>query len=110
METQEHRIEQRFALAHQPKGELQLLVGKESIQVAAVKDISQRGIRVLVDTPVEMDETVRVRFHHDPVDFQVNGTVVWSSAGEDAKPGRLARAAYLVGINLVSPTLLHAFL
>jgi hypothetical protein len=108
MQKRELRGEERIALNRPPKGELTLIVGKKSIRVAAVRDISAQGLRVQIGTPVGKDENVCVSFRHESVDLQVNGTVVWSSAGVDETPG--GATAYIVGINLVSPMLLHAFL
>jgi hypothetical protein len=109
MQNREQRAEERIALNRPPKGELQLLVGKNAIRVAAVKDISAQGLRVQIGESVAKNQTVCVRFRHESVDLQVNGTVAWTSAGVN-EPAGDGGAAYIVGINLVSPMLLHAFL
>jgi hypothetical protein len=108
MHTQNQRGEERTPLNRQPKGELRLDFATRSMRVTEVKDISPQGICVRVGSLVNKDESVSVRFQGTSFELQVQGTVAWTTAAAvEAEP---ADAAYTLGINLVSPTLLHAFL
>jgi hypothetical protein len=104
----EQRSEERTPLNRQPDGELRLDFGTRSVRVTEVRDISPQGICVRIASPVTKDETVSVRFRGKSFDLQVQGVVAWANAIAAEKPA--TGANYVLGINLVSPTLLHTFL
>ena len=99
----------RFNFTRQPKGKLQVLLGDQCIDVSAVKDVSPMGIRLEVGTQVDIGENVWVRYLAEKVDLKLNGTVVWNSSSADGSKEIAASNAYMIGINLASPSLLQAF-
>ena len=105
----EQRKEMRFNFTRQPKGKLQVLLGDQCIDVSAVKDVSPMGIRLEVGTQVDIGENVWVRYLAEKVDLKLNGTVVWNSSSADGSKEIAASNAYMIGINLASPSLLQAF-
>ncbi len=102
----EQRREQRSILGRQPQGKLQVLRGEQCHDVYSVKDLSHSGIKVEMGDPLAVGENLELRYVSDAVDMKLRGTVVWNSAADDP-PGEAAR--YVVGIELVSPSLLEHY-
>ena len=105
----EQRKEIRFNLTGQQKGKLQVLLDDQCLDVSAVKDMSPMGIRVQVGTLVGIGQNIQVRYLSQAVDLKLNGTVVWNSSSADDFEGMEEPDAYIIGIKLASPSLLHAF-
>jgi hypothetical protein len=105
----EQRKETRSIFTRQPKGELQVLLGDQCIDVSSVKDVSPTGIRLEVGSQVDIGENIRVRYVTETVDLELNGTVVWNSSSTDGSKEVAASNAYIIGIMLASPSLLQAF-
>ena len=105
----EQRKEMRSIFTLQPKGKLQVLIGDRCIEVSAVKDVSPMGIRLEVGTLMDIGENIRVRYLAEIVDLKLNGTVVWNSSSADESEEMAEPSAYIIGIRLASPSLLHAF-
>lgn len=106
----DHRKEKRSSSPRQPKGKLQLIVGAQRHPVTAVKDISPTGIRLEIDTPVDIGTPILVRYFDDKVDLQLNGIVVWNSASEPGAKNLAQPDSCIIGIRLASPSLLDAYL
>lgn len=105
----EQRKEIRSIFTRQPKGKLQVLLGKQCLDVFEVKDVSPMGIRLELGTRIDIDENIRVRYLAEIVDLKLNGTVVWNSSSADSQDEMARPGAYIIGIKLASPSLLHAF-
>lgn len=105
----EQRKEMRSIFTRQPKGKLQVLLGDRCLDVSEVKDVSPMGIRLEVGSQVNIDENIRVRYLAEIVDLKLNGTVVWNSSSVDGLEEMPKPGAYIIGIKLASPSLLHAF-
>lgn len=105
----EHRKELRSIFTLQPKGKLQVLIGDRCLDVSAVKDISPMGIRLEVETLVNIGENIRVRYLAEIIDLKLNGTVVWNSSSAEDLEEMAETNAYIIGIKLASPSLLQAF-
>jgi hypothetical protein len=103
----EQRKERRSTSIRQPKGKLQILQDDHCFKVTTVKDLSPRGIRLEIGTPLHIGENIRVWYLTGAVDIKLNGTVVWNSDGNAADEEELA--SYIVGIELANPSLLQAF-
>ncbi len=104
----EQRKEIRSIFTLQPRGKLQVLLGEQLLDVSAVKDVSPMGIRLEVGTPVDIGESIRVRYLAEIIDLKLNGTVVWNSGSDGS--GEIAESnAHIIGIKLASPSLLQAF-
>jgi hypothetical protein len=103
----EQRKERRSTSIRQPKGKLQILQDDHCFKVTTVKDLSPRGIRLEIGTPLHIGENIRVWYLTGAVDIKLNGTVVWNSGAitaEEEQP-----ASFIVGIELANPSLLQAF-
>ena len=105
----EQRKEMRSIFTRQPKGKLQILLGDRCLDVSEVKDVSPLGIRLEVGAPIDIDENIRVRYLAEIVDLKLNGTVVWNSSSAEGQEEMAKPEAYIIGIKLASPSLLHAF-
>ncbi|MCK9200471.1 MAG: PilZ domain-containing protein [Gallionella sp.] len=98
----EKRKEGRSPSTRQPKGKLQVLAGNYSHPVFEVIDVSTMGIRLRLNSPVNIGENVVIRYQADGIDLKLNGTVIWNAP--PANPG-----GYTIGIKLTSPSILQAF-
>ncbi len=106
---QEKRKEDRSVITRQPKGKLQILDGSRCIYVFAVIDMSQMGIRLLTNAPLDTGKNVLIRYQADGVDLKLNGTVVWGADSPGDSKNSEESGRYTVGIKVASPTFLQAF-
>ncbi len=105
----EQRKEMRSIFTRQPKGKLQVLLDHQCLEVSEVKDVSPMGIRLEIGSQVNIGENIRVRYLAEIVDLKLNGTVVWNSSSADSAGAVAESGSYIIGIQLASPSLLHAF-
>lgn len=107
MSIVERRKQERITLAQQPLGQLTVCVADQHFPVMAVKDISNSGLNVLVDVDIPERTHITVEYADDTVQLDVYGIVAWRAALPDPALGSSGR---ILGIELLSPTLLAAFL
>jgi hypothetical protein len=103
----EKRKEARSAYLTQPSGKMQVLYSDKCLPVASVKDVSPTGIRLEVKTPISIGENIEIRYVGEKVDIKLNGTVVWNSVAEGDLADNVEPLPVLIGIKLVSPSLLQ---
>jgi hypothetical protein len=105
----EKRTERRAVYTHQPKGKLQVLLGAQCLEVFTVKDASQSGLQLEVNSKVNAGENILVRYHSTDIDLKLNGTVMWSRSATRGTSDTVAPDNFLLGIRLASPSLLQTF-
>jgi hypothetical protein len=110
MTITENRKQDRKTIAQQPKGRLHLRVGEIVFNVRSVVDVSAQGIRLEMDAPVEINLGVRVRYQSDEVLLELNGTTIWCMKSDQVSARPSDSETYVIGVKLVNPTLLHAFM
>jgi len=106
----EQRKDNRSIVTQQPKGKLQVILGGQCYDVVAVKDASPAGIRLEMRTQVNIGEKILVRYLDEKVDLKINGIVVWNSISSEGLEEGAEPNAYIIGIELASPSLLEVFL
>lgn len=106
---QERRSERRKVINGLKNGSLSVLVDGRELPVRAVVDVSPTGVGLLVGEEVRVDAPVEVSFRCAQIEIDMVGTTVWASRREPEKGGD-AQGAFVIGVSLVSPTLLHNFL
>ncbi len=76
----DRRNAERVEPAQQPNGEFRLFVEEKSYCVNAVQDISPFGVKVEIETFLDIDETVRLTYESENENLSVSGSVMWSVA------------------------------
>jgi len=104
----EQRKEARVPVIQQPRGQLQLLIDEYCIQVDKIRDVSSNGVSLELETQVEVDEQVRLRYVADGIDITLNGIVVWTMDTSEDADDTASPAQFYVGIELAAPSLLQA--
>lgn len=105
----EQRGEDRLQLARQPDGRINVRTPFASVASMLVRDISRSGISLELERPISPETPVSVEYLADDIQLSVNGRLAWSRTTE-SRPGSVAAAGYVVGIELFSPGLLLNFL
>lgn len=106
---QERRKAGRKALNGPLQGGLSLTVGGRELRVESVVDVSPLGVGVIVPEEVAVGLPVEVTYREGLTAISWSGITVWSSHRELRREGEV-RSAVVVGIQLLSPTLLHTLL
>jgi hypothetical protein len=106
----EKRKDQRSIVTRQPKGKLQIAVGDQSYNVIAVHDASPTGIRLKTVFQISIGANILVRYLDQDVDLKVNGVVVWNSTSSEGDAHAAESTVFIIGIELVSPSLLKVFM
>src|ERR1700732_755669 len=103
----EQRRHPRYPLIRQPVGEFLLQTPTEKYPIKVINDISSSGIQIYLDTSLTALLRVAVEYVEPSLKVEVNGVVAWCAprlhAMQDDGPGR-----FVIGIHLLSPTLLMA--
>ncbi len=107
--AQERRSESRKVLSGPQQGELSVRFQGRELPALAIVDVSPTGVGLLLAEPVPVGTQLEVSYRHDAVEIHMAGIAIWGSRRR-SPDGDEARAGYAVGINLVSPTLLHNLL
>jgi hypothetical protein len=109
MSQQEQRREERIKFLTPPKDELQITCNGVRLAVPAVLNISQQGISVQLERPIDASSEVVLHYRHKDINMHVNGTVVWNRPSEPAPSGP-ANGLYNIGINLLGPHMLFSLM
>jgi hypothetical protein len=104
----EHRKHQRYPLARQAPGEFRLLTPTEAFTIDVIKDISNSGIRVYLNTPLAECLRISIEYVEPSLKLELNGLVAWCTEEENDGGAVEASGRYVVGIQLFSPVLLMA--
>jgi hypothetical protein len=104
----EHRKHQRYPLAQRAPGEFRLLTPTETFPIEVIKDISNSGIRVYLNTPLAERLRIALEYVEPTLKLELNGMVAWCTAHEDDGGVVETCGRYVVGIQLFSPVLLMA--
>ena len=102
----EQREHERFPLDRQPDAELFLRTATAHHPIRVVRDVSNSGIRVVVEQNLSVAERVAIEYCDPKLKLEVNGIVAWCAPREEAA----APGDYDVGIELFSPMMLAAVL
>ena len=101
----ELRGEARRTFTEPPKGIFTVITGGIEHPVTAVHDVSSSGIRVQVSQALGVATHVSVHYRHDRLDLNLNGITCWEMP-VDGEAG----ASRMVGIDLLTPTVLFTLL
>jgi len=104
----EQRKEARVPVIQQPRGRLQLLIDEDCIQVDKIRDVSSNGVSLELETRVDVDEQVRLRYVAEGIDITLNGIVVWTMDTSEDSDDTASPTQFYVGIELAAPSLLQA--
>jgi len=104
----EKRKEVRSAYPIPRGGKLQVLFDDKSILVTSVKDVSSTGIRLEIESPISVGENIMIRYLAETMDIKLNGTVVWNSIAAGNPADTAEPLPILIGVKLLSPSLLQA--
>jgi hypothetical protein len=103
----EQRKHPRYPLVRQPAGEFLLKTPTTTYPIKVINDISSSGIQIYLDTSLTALLRVAVEYVEPSLKLEVNGIVAWCAARlhgtQGDGPGR-----FIIGIHLLSPTLLMA--
>jgi hypothetical protein len=104
----EHRKHQRYQLLRQAPGEFRLLTPTERYPIDVIKDISNSGIRVYLNTPLAERLPIAIEYVEPTLKLELNGMVAWCTEHESDGGAVESCGRYVVGIQLFSPVLLMA--
>jgi hypothetical protein len=104
----EHRQHQRYPLLRRAPGQFRLLTPTASFPIDAIRDISNSGIRVYLDTRLEERLRIAVEYVESTMKLELNGMVAWCGEHESEGGTGTTGGRYVVGIQLFSPMLLMA--
>ena len=103
----EQRRHPRYPLVRQPAGEFLLKTPAGTHPIKVINDISSSGIQIYLDTSLTELLRVGVEYVEPSLRVEVNGIVAWCTArlheAQGDGPGQ-----FVIGIHLLSPTLLMA--
>ena len=105
MTVVEQRKHPRHELARQTRGKYRLLTPAAAFPITAIRDISNSGIRVFLDTGLTERLDVVVEYTEPTLKLEIQGRVAWCA--EQAPGAATIRGAdrYVLGIELFSPFL-----
>jgi len=96
----ERRKEERTTPTQQPKGKISLYVENQCLDVREVLDVSPVGVGLYFDNAIDNVTDIRLKYQYETIDLEVNGSVVWCMAVEEAPYSEHDTRRYLVGIHL----------
>jgi hypothetical protein len=105
----EKRKDKRAIITRQPKDRMQIVLGDQWYPVLAVEDASPTGIRLKTATKLNVGANILVRYFDEKIDLKVNGVVVWNSISSEGDKQGAEPNAFIIGIELASPSLLKVF-
>ena len=100
------RGQRRYALAGDPECEIFLWLGDCCHPVKAIRDVSETGISIYLDIQVPESTSVLIQYVDDRMQVKINGTVAWCAALKDSPDPELVDAVCVMGIKLMSPTMM----
>jgi PilZ domain len=110
MHPQEKRLVPRMSLAEVPARSLRLMVDNEPLAIAVLRDISSSGVSFELGKSLPVSAKVALRFDDAHIDLQVNGRVAWCKPALTPDGRGHSAAAYVAGVELLSPMMLYAVL
>jgi hypothetical protein len=106
----EKRLLSRIPLGEVPRGAVALMLHGRRIPIEQLRDISNSGISFSLNQPVAVSEKIAIEYADAKVKLEVFGRVAWCSQANPAHADAPAGAAYLMGVELLSPMMLFAVL
>ena len=104
----ENRKHQRHPLVRQAPGEFRLLTPLQAFPIEVIKDISNSGIRIYLNTPLAEHLPISVEYVEATLKLELNGRVAWCTEQENDAGAVGTNGRYVDGIQLFSPVLLMA--
>ncbi len=102
----EKRSQKRYPLAADPECELFVRIGENRYPVKAIRDLSESGISIFLDTPLADSTPVVILYIDDRMQVELKGSVAWCAPHTDGAGEEPVDAAYAMGLKLMSPTML----
>ena len=107
--VEQRRIE-RYPLQRRPNGQLALRTVNDVLPIEEVRDISDAGISFYFEQSMATATPVTIEYSDPTLKIEVYGQVIWSSALQTPVSPQSCSQRFVVGVELLSPTLLFAML
>jgi hypothetical protein len=96
------RQEERHKFRRQPNGKLMIHVAGECIPVPTVRDVSQNGMSVVLESNEVGIGEVTLEYRSQSIDIKVEGAVIWKIREES----NADKPQYLLGLELIGSSML----
>ncbi len=106
----ERREHERYPLEHQPDGQLFVRTATSRYSINAIRDLSSNGVSVSLGHDLGDATDVTVEYLSPSGRLEVFGRIAWCVREDSETKSGQAKDTYLLGIDLLGPTLLASAL